>query len=123
MDCAAINASGKEVAALQSRQQYLATLAEQRCGAAPPVPIRTVQMAATTAPTAPAPTAFVAPAPASTALTFKASGSDYFTGEVAGTQIGDSIRVSLKTRSARACSYSFDLRPTLSATPTEMLKG
>src|SRR6185295_8327882 len=31
------NAAGKEVAALQSRQQYLATLAEQRCGAAPPV--------------------------------------------------------------------------------------
>jgi hypothetical protein len=28
--------AGKEVAALQSRQQYLATLAQQRCAAAPP---------------------------------------------------------------------------------------
>jgi hypothetical protein len=36
------NAAGKEVAALQSRQQYLATLAEQRCGALPPVPIQTI---------------------------------------------------------------------------------
>lgn len=171
------NAAGKEVAALQSRQQYLAMLAEQRCGAAPPVPIQTVQVAATTAPAAPAPTAFVAPAPASTgpqvyrgkgtteswcqsptivltinggavegllsevsgrkptstirgsmadgqlSLSFKGSGSDYFTGEVIGTQSGDSIRVSFKTRSAKACSYSFDLRPTSSATPTEMLKG
>src|SRR5215211_5043821 len=40
------NAAGKEVTALQSRQQYLATLAEQRCGAAPPVAVQTVQMAA-----------------------------------------------------------------------------
>jgi len=32
------NAAGKEVSALQSGQQYLATMAEQRCGAAPPVP-------------------------------------------------------------------------------------
>src|SRR5258708_23873945 len=30
------DAPGKEVAALQSRQQYLTTLAEQRCAAAPP---------------------------------------------------------------------------------------
>lgn len=50
------NAAGKEVAALQSRQQYLATLAEQRCGAAPPVPVQAVQMAAAAAPAA-APTA------------------------------------------------------------------
>lgn len=36
------NAAGKEVAALQSRQQYLATLAEQRCGAVTPLPIQNV---------------------------------------------------------------------------------
>jgi hypothetical protein len=47
------NAAGKEVAALQSRQQYLATLAEQRCGAAPPVPVQSVQMAAAAAPQSP----------------------------------------------------------------------
>ena len=35
-------AAGKEVAALQSRQQYLATLAEQRCGAVAPVPIQSI---------------------------------------------------------------------------------
>lgn len=35
-------AAPKEVAALQARQQYLATLAEQRCGAVPPLPIQTV---------------------------------------------------------------------------------
>jgi type II secretory pathway pseudopilin PulG len=51
------NAAGKEVAALQSRQQYLATLAEQRCGAAPPVPVQTVQMAAAAAVAAPTATA------------------------------------------------------------------
>jgi len=45
------NAAGKEVAALQSRQQYLATLAEQRCGATMPLPIQNV----------PAPTAGSAP--------------------------------------------------------------
>lgn len=175
------NAAGKEVAALQSRQQYLATLAEQRCGAAPPVPIQTVQVAAaaTTAPAAAAaaPTTFVAAAPTSTgpqvyrgrgttdtwcqsptmvltinggtvdgllsevsggnptstikgtladgqlSLAFKGSGSDYFTGEATGTQTGDSIRVSFKTKSTRACNYSFDLRPASSATPTELLKG
>lgn len=48
------NAAGKEVAALQSRQQYLATLAEQRCGAVTPLPIQNI----------PPPTAStVAPAP------------------------------------------------------------
>lgn len=36
------NAAGKEVAALQSRQQYLASLAEQRCGAVTPLPIQNV---------------------------------------------------------------------------------
>lgn len=35
-------AAPKEIAALQARQQYLATLAEQRCGAVPPLPIQTV---------------------------------------------------------------------------------
>ncbi len=54
------NAAGKEVAALQSRQQYLATLAEQRCGAAPPVAVQTVQMAMAPA-TGPTPS--VAPGP------------------------------------------------------------
>jgi hypothetical protein len=44
------NAAGKEVAALQSRQQYLATLAEQRCGALPPVPIQTIPAAPAAAP-------------------------------------------------------------------------
>ena len=43
------NAAGKEVAALQSRQQYLATLAEQRCGAVPPVPIQTIPQPAAVA--------------------------------------------------------------------------
>ena len=55
------NAAGKEVAALQSRQQYLATLAEQRCGAAPPVAVQTVQMTASApaaAPTAAGPRTF-----------------------------------------------------------------
>ena len=46
------NAAGKEVAALQSRQQYLATLAEQRCGAVTPLPIQRVPAAS---PTQPAP--------------------------------------------------------------------
>ena len=36
------NSAGKEVAAVQARQQYLATLAESRCGAVPPVPIQMV---------------------------------------------------------------------------------
>ena len=42
-------AASKEVAALQARQQYLATLAEQRCGAVPPLPIQTVPTPATAA--------------------------------------------------------------------------
>lgn len=43
-------AAPKEIAALQARQQYLATLAEQRCGAVPPLPIQTApQPVATTA--------------------------------------------------------------------------
>ena len=41
-------AAPKEIAALQARQQYLATLAEQRCGAVPPLPIQTVPPAAST---------------------------------------------------------------------------
>ena len=36
------NAAGKEVAALQSRQQYLGTLAEQRCGAVVPLPVQNI---------------------------------------------------------------------------------
>ena len=54
------NAAGKEVAALQSRQQYLATLAEQRCGAVVPVPIQSIPDAPSV-PSAPAPVA--APVP------------------------------------------------------------
>ena len=53
------NAAGKEVAALQSRQQYLATLAEQRCGAVVPLPIQTIPPA----PAASPPVAAPAPAP------------------------------------------------------------
>lgn len=50
--------AGKEVAALQARQQYLGTLAEQRCGAIVPIPIQSIP----TAPAAPAPDpAVVAP--------------------------------------------------------------
>ena len=45
--------AGKEVVALQSRQQYLATMAEQRCGAVVPLPVQSI-------PAAPAP-AVVAP--------------------------------------------------------------
>jgi hypothetical protein len=159
------NAAGKEVAALQSRQQYLATLAEQRCGAAPPVAVQTVQMAAAT------------PAPASTngpqtyrgkgstdawcqspsmvltingeavegllsesssstptskvtgavsngqlTLSFSGSGPDYFTGDVTGTQTGDSIRIAFKTKTTKACNYSFDLKPAATASPTELLR-
>ncbi len=62
------NAAGKEVAALQSRQQYLATMAEQRCGSTVPVPIQMIPAASSVpagvtpvvAPVAPVP----APAPA-----------------------------------------------------------
>ena len=41
-------AAAKEVAALQSRQQYLGTLAEQRCGATPPLPVQSLPAATTT---------------------------------------------------------------------------
>ncbi|MDB5486950.1 MAG: hypothetical protein JWQ58_665 [Reyranella sp.] len=62
------NAAGKEVSALQSRQQYLATMAEQRCGSTVPVPIQMIPAASSVpagatpvaAPVAPVP----APAPA-----------------------------------------------------------
>jgi hypothetical protein len=164
------NAAGKEVAALQSRQQYLATLAEQRCGSAPPVPVQTVQMAAaapTTFTTAPAattgpqtyrgkgatdawcqsPTMVLtinggavegllsetsSGAPTSTvkgsatngeiALSFVGNGPDYFTGQVTGTQSGDSIRVAFKTTTTKACNYTFDLKPASTAAPADLLK-
>jgi hypothetical protein len=45
------NAAGKEVAALQSRQQYLATIAEQRCGAYAPLPVQSIPPATVGAPT------------------------------------------------------------------------
>ena len=160
------NAAGKEVAALQSRQQYLATLAEQRCGAAPPVAVQTVQMA----PSAPAAVATAGGpqtyrgkgatdawcqspamvltvnggsvdgllsensngAPTSTVkgsaangqltLSFTGSGPDYFTGEVTGTQNGDSIQIAFKTKTTKACNYAFDLKPATMATPADLLK-
>ena len=164
------NAAGKEVTALQSRQQYLATLAEQRCGSSPPVPIQAVQMAAS-APTnfSMAPAVTTGPqtyrgkgatdawcqsptmvltvnggavegllseasggAPTSTvtgsatngqiALSFVGKGSDYFTGQVTGTQSGDGIRVAFKTTTTKACNYTFDLKPASTATPAELLK-
>jgi hypothetical protein len=164
------NAAGKEVAALQSRQQYLATLAEQRCGSAPPVPVQTVQMASaapTTFTTAPAvttgpqtyrgkgttdawcqsPTMVLtinggavegllsetsSGAPTSTvkgsatngdvALSFVGNGPDYFTGDAAGTRSGDSIRVAFKTKTTKACNYTFDLKPASTAAPADLLK-
>ena len=160
------NAAGKEVAALQSRQQYLATLAEQRCGAAPPVAVQTVQMAAS-APavvsTANGPQTYrgkgstdawcQSPAmvltingeavegllsensnntPTSTVkgavsngqltLSFTGSGPDYFTGDATGTQTGDSIRIAFRTKTTKACNYTFDLRPASAASPTELLR-
>ena len=57
------NAAGKEVAALQSRQQYLGTLAEQRCGAVVPVPIQAIPEGV---PSTPAPAPAPAPAPVAT---------------------------------------------------------
>src|SRR5882672_2551467 len=64
------NAAGKEVTALQSRQQYLATLAEQRCGSSPPVPVQAVQMAAS------APTNFsTAPAVTTGPQTYRGKGT------------------------------------------------
>ncbi len=53
--------AGKEVAALQARQQYLGTLAEQRCGAIVPIPIQSIPAAPATPGPAPDPTV-VAPA-------------------------------------------------------------
>jgi hypothetical protein len=160
------NAAGKEVAALQSRQQYLATLAEQRCGAAPPVAVQTVQMAASVPAVASAangpqtyrakgstdawcqspsmvltingeavegllsesssstPTSTVKGAVSNGQLTlsFTGSGADYFTGEVTGTQTADSIRIAFKTKTTKACNYSFDLKPASTASPTELLR-
>ena len=59
------NAAGKEVTALQSRQQYLATLAEQRCGAVTPLPIQNVPSpTASTAAPVPQPAAQPATIPA-----------------------------------------------------------
>jgi hypothetical protein len=160
------NAAGKEVTALQSRQQYLATLAEQRCGAAPPVAVQTVQMAASApaaASTANGPQTYrgkgstdawcQSPAmvltingeavegllsensnntPTSTVkgavsngqltLSFTGSGPDYFTGEATGTQTGDSIRIAFRTKTTKACNYSFDLKPASTASPTELLR-
>jgi len=163
------NAAGKEVAALQSRQQYLATLAEQRCGAAPPVPVQAVQMAAAAAAAAApiatatgpqtyrgkgatdawcqspamvltvnggsvdgllsensngAPTSTVKGSAANGQLTlsFTGSGPDYFTGEVTGTQNGDSIQIAFKTKTTKACNYAFDLKPATMATPADLLK-
>lgn len=56
-------AAPKAIAALQARQQYLATLAEQRCGAVPPLPIQTIPGATTGGPSV----VPVTPAPASPA--------------------------------------------------------
>jgi hypothetical protein len=60
------NAAGKEVAALQSRQQYLATLAEQRCGAVAPLPVQMLPQSAapsaTTVTNTPTPVAATMPA-------------------------------------------------------------
>ncbi|MGQ0583046.1 MAG: hypothetical protein ACT4O6_14005 [Reyranella sp.] len=50
----------KEIAALQSRQQYLGTMAESRCGAVVPLPVQSVP-AATPAVVAPAATPVAAP--------------------------------------------------------------
>jgi len=160
------NAAGKEVAALQSRQQYLATLAEQRCGAAPPVAVQTVQMAASAPAAASAangpqtyrgkgstdawcqspsmvltvngeavegllsesssstPTSTVKGAVSNGQLTlsFTGSGPDYFTGEVTGTQTAEGIRVAFKTKTTKACTYTFDLKPASTASPTELLR-
>ncbi len=87
------NAAGKEVAALQSRQQYLATLAEQRCGAVTPLPIQNIppptastvtpaplpngQPAMTTPTAAPqAPTSAIVPAGVTTSATGATPPSD-----------------------------------------------
>lgn len=54
-------AAPKEIAALQSRQQYLATMAEARCGAVVPLPVQNIAPAPA-APDATSPPAVVAPA-------------------------------------------------------------
>jgi hypothetical protein len=74
-------AAPKEVAALQARQQYLATLAEQRCGAAPPLPVQTVPQQTTTTGTgavSPVPSAAttVAPSPGGGAYTSTPTSSE-----------------------------------------------
>jgi hypothetical protein len=62
-------AAGKEVAALQTRQQYLGTLADQRrCGEAVPATARGLS---------PAPVALYAPQPAPTAIPVVASAPAY----------------------------------------------
>ena len=142
-----------------------ATLAEQRCGAAPPVAVQTVQMAASApavVPTAgpqtyrgkgatdawcqsPAmvltingeavdgllsenanstPTSTVKGAVSNGQLTlsFTGSGPDYFTGEATGTQTADGIRIAFKTKTTKACTYTFDLKPASTASPTELLR-
>jgi hypothetical protein len=53
----------------------------------------------------------------------RGSGPDYFTGEATGALGGDSIRVSFKSKSSKACNYVFDLKPASTATPAELLKG
>lgn len=153
------NAAGKEVSALQSRQQYLATLAEQRCGATAPVPVQNVQMAAATpvvAPNPAGPTSTVqvykgkgttdawcqtptmilavngeavegrlsesadgkstsrvkgSVANGRLTLSFVGAGADFYTGDATGTQSAEGVRVSFKTKSAKACTYNFDLKP------------
>lgn len=61
-------AAPKEVAALQARQQYLATLAEQRCGAVMPLPIQSVPPTATTTVAPSAAPAAVVPASSTTPI-------------------------------------------------------
>ncbi|MEI7872508.1 MAG: hypothetical protein WCK95_10320 [Alphaproteobacteria bacterium] len=60
--------AGKEVVALQSRQQYLATMAEQRCGAVVPLPVQNIPAAPAVPSPAPVP-AVVAPVAAPTGAT------------------------------------------------------
>ncbi len=39
-------------------------------------------------------------------LSFTGSGPDYFTGEVTGTQNGDSIQIAFKAKTTKACNYT-----------------
>ena len=55
-------------------------------------------------------------------LSFTGSGPDYFTGEVTGTQTADSIRLAFRTKTTKACNYTFDLKPASTASPTELLR-